>query len=124
MRRESDLSAMDSPGSHRWRLRVRPGVHEEAVTHSRSFLSWCDELAGVRFACPRCGRKKAVVRRWRPVGCHPVYWLLCLSVSDRRGNCLSEEVLRQLLSDTVGSVEACRLLRSRSRPTEGDRPAL
>ncbi len=112
---------MGSTSGLRWQLRVRPGVHEDAVTHSRSFLSWCDELRGVRFPCPRCGRKKAVVRRWRPVGCHPVYWLLCLSLSDRRGNCLSEEVLGQLLSDSVGSEAACRLLRSRSRAADGER---
>ncbi len=119
MGRQSDLAATDSTGGLRWRVRVRPGVHEENVTHSRSFLSWCDELTGIRFPCSRCGRTKAVVRRWRPVGCHPVYWLLCLSVSDRRGSCLSEEVLHQILSDTVGSEEACRLLRRRSGPTNG-----
>ena len=121
MERGFDPSTIDSSDALRWRVRVRPAVHEEFVTQSRSFLSWCDELAGVRFACPRCGRKKAVVRRWRPVGCRAVYWLLCLSPFDRRGNCLSEEVLLQLLSDTVGPGEAGRLVQGRTAPTDGDR---
>ena len=101
-------------GATRWRLRIRPGVHEEAITGSAGFLSWCDELAGVRVVCPRCGRRKAVVRRWRPVGCRTVYWLLCLSVIDRRCNFLSEEVLRELLTGTVGDQEARALLGGRT----------
>ncbi len=104
-------------GDTRWRLRVRPGVHEEVITRSRGFWSWCDELAGVRVVCPRCGRRKAVVRRWRPVGCRTVYWLLCLSALDRRCNFLSEEVLRELLAATVGDQEAGALLGGRTEAT-------
>jgi len=103
-------------GDVRWRLRIRPGVHEEVITRSRGFLSWCDELAGVRLACPRCGRRKAVVRRWRPVGCQTVYWLLCLSVVDRQCNFLSQEVLRELLTVAVGPLEACALLGEHTGP--------
>ena len=105
------------PGEIRWMVRIRPGVHEEEVTRSRRFMSWCDELAGVRFACPRCGRMKAVLRRWRPVGCRAVYWLLCLSASDRRSNVMSEEVVRQLLTDVVGADVAARALGAGPGPT-------
>jgi hypothetical protein len=103
-------------GKVRWRLRVRPGVHEGDITQSRGIWSWCDELAGVRFDCPRCGRKKAVLRRWRPIGCRTIYWLLCLSVVDRRSNIMSEEVFRELLTEALGPVEASQALRTRTSP--------
>ncbi len=95
-------SVQASVADVRWRLRVRPVARDAAVTGNRGLLSWCDELDGVRFRCPRCRREKAVVRRWRPAGCRTVYWLLCLSVMDRRASCVSEEVLRELLIEAVG----------------------
>jgi hypothetical protein len=87
----------------RWRLRVRTAVREQDITRSRGVMSWCDELVGVRFVCPRCGRTKAVLRRWRPMGCQSIYWLLCLSPADRRSNIMSEEVLQALVTETLGS---------------------
>jgi len=93
-----------------WSVRIRPAVREGSVTGNHRFLSWCDELDGVRFRCPRCGRHGAVLRRWRPVGCHAVHWLLCLSVLDRGPNRMSDEVVHELLADSVGHRDACRLL--------------
>ena len=117
MRAGSERAAAVRTGDTRWRLRVRPGVRERSITRSRTFLSWSDELDGVRFACPRCDRTRAVVRRLRPTGRDTVYWLLCPSMLDRRGRCLSEEVLRELLTEAVGAVEACALLeRHHDRP--------
>ena len=98
-------------------VRVRPAVHEEAVTQSRRFLSWCDELVGVRFVCPRCRRMKAVLRRWRPLGCQPLYWLLCLSVGDRRCNIMSAEVVRQLLTEGLSAELASEVLGGASHPS-------
>lgn len=111
-----DRPAAIRTGEIRWRLRIRTGVHEEDITQSRSLLSWCDELAGVRFACPRCGRMKAVLRRWRPIGCQTIYWLLCLSVVDRRSNVMSVEVFRELLTETLGPDEASHALRTATGP--------
>lgn len=105
-------------GDVRWMVRVRPAVHEEAIPQGRRFVSWCDELAGVRFRCPRCGRMKAVLRRWRPLGCQTIYWLLCLSVGDRRSNVMSEEVFRQLLTQALGPEGACEALEVGSRPPD------
>ena len=51
-----------------------------------------------------------MLRRWRPVGCHPVHWLLCLSVIDRRANVMSDEVVRSLVTGVLGPAEACRVL--------------
>jgi hypothetical protein len=59
---------------------------------------------------------KAVLRRWRPIGCQTIYWLLCLSVGDRSSNIMSEEVLRELLSQTLGPDMACEALEGRTRP--------
>jgi hypothetical protein len=113
-----DLPEATRTADHlRWRVRVRPGVHEEAITGSPNFLSWCDELGGIRLACPRCGRHKAVVRRWTPAGCRTVYWLLCISVIDRKANCLSEEVLREVLTEARGAEVACSLLGRSHGPT-------
>ena len=111
-----DRPAATRTGELRWRLRIRPVVNEEDVTQSRTLLSWCDELAGVRFACPRCGRMKAVLRRWRPIGCQTIYWLLCLSVVDRRSNIMSVEVFQKLLTETLGPDEASQALRVGPRP--------
>ena len=94
-----------------WGVRIRPAARESTATRSRSFLSWCDELSGVRFTCPRCGRATAVLRRVRPSGCHPVYWLLCLSVLDRGCTITSVEVVRQLLGDALCTAEVCGVLR-------------
>jgi hypothetical protein len=93
-----------------WTVRIRPAAGEGSVTGSHRFLSWCDELGGVRFRCPRCGRHAAVLRRWRPVGCHTVHWLLCLSVLDRGPSLMSDEVVRELVADALGHQDACRLL--------------
>ena len=104
-------------GEVRWMVRIRPAVHEADVIQSRRFISWCDELMGVRLTCPRCGRTKAVLRRWRPVGCRAIYWLLCLSVSDRRSNVMSEEVVRQLLTEAIGADVALQALGVGPGPT-------
>ncbi len=101
----------------RWRLRARPVVSDAGITGNRGLLSWCDELDGVRFPCPRCRRTKAVVRRWRPTGCRTVYWLLCLSVFDRRANCLSEEVLGELLAEAVGAKASAIALQRPNGPS-------
>jgi len=93
-----------------WTVRIRPAAREGTVTGSHRFLSWCDELEGVRFRCPRCGRNAAVLRRWRPADCHSVHWLLCLSVLDRRPNRMSDEVAHELVTDALGHRDACRLL--------------
>jgi hypothetical protein len=106
-------------GDPDWALRVRPAVREHEITQSRRFLSWCDELTGVRFACPRCGRVKAVVRRWRPATCDPIYWLLCLSATDRRSNIMSQEVFRELLAEALSPEEVSRVLGDRNLPPRG-----
>lgn len=93
-----------------WTVRIRPAVREGDITGSHRFLSWCDELDGIRLRCPRCGRYTAVLRRWRPVDCGPVHWLLCLSVLDRRANRMSDEVLHELMADVLGHLGAGRAL--------------
>ena len=93
-----------------WTVRIRPAVREGDITGSHRFLSWCDELDGVRLPCPRCGRRTAVLRRWRPVDCRPVHWLLCLSVLDRRANRMSDEVVQELLTGALGPSRAQRVL--------------
>jgi hypothetical protein len=89
-------------GEVRWRLQIRRAVRESEITQSQRFMSWCDELSGVKFTCPRCGRMKAVLRRWKPTGCRPIYWLLCPSFFDRRINIMSEEVFREWLAQSLG----------------------
>lgn len=111
-----DRPAAVQTGQLRWMLQIRPAVRESEMTQSRRFMSWCDELSGARFACPRCGRTKAVLRRWRPTGCRPIYWLLCLSLFDRRSNVMSEEVFRSLLTESLGANNARLALGTRPSP--------
>ncbi len=112
----TDRRPPERAGDLGWALRIRPAVREHEITQSRRFLSWCGELTGVRFACPRCGRMKAVLRRWRPGKCQPIYWLLCLSAIDRRSNIMSEEVFRQVLAEALSPEEVSRVLGDRIQP--------
>jgi len=56
------------------------------------------------------------MRRLRPTGCHPVYWLLCLSVIDRGGSTMSVEVARELLAEALEPDEVGRVLGDQVQP--------
>ena len=91
-------------------------ARESSIARSRAVLSWCDELTGVRFVCPRCARATAVMRRLRPVDCHPIYWLLCLSTVDRGCTVMSTEVMRELLGEALEPDAVSRFLGERPFP--------
>jgi len=98
-------------GTLRWRIRVRGVVYDgpdlPQTFSNGTIWSYHDELAGVRFACPVCGRMTAVLRKYRRK--NPTqYWLVCLywRSNHRRGIAIGGEQLQSLLTNVLGARDA------------------
>jgi predicted RNA-binding Zn-ribbon protein involved in translation (DUF1610 family) len=101
----------------RWHRKMRnvdiEGMEEPEDVGNRAVVSLHDEVEGLRFSCPTCGRMDAVLRRSRReapmIGID--YWLLCLSWRCKKSYVFVRyEDLQAVLATFLGGNEVALIL--------------